>query len=203
MAEELKSDDERAEELKAWWRENGVSVAAGIAIAVAGVVGWQQWQQYQTRQSESASALFQQAQNTETDKLASLKKVSEEYGSTPYSALAALSSAATASQDSPTQSIESLKIAMEGKDPNIATIAKLRLARVYIAEGKLSDAESLLDSKLAVAYTSLVEELKGDLFVAKKDLDKARAAYDKAILSAGSNPVQYLKMKRDNLGKGA
>ena len=203
MAEELKSDDERAEELKAWWRENGVSVAAGIAIAIAGVVGWQQWQQYQTRQSESASALFQQAQVAETDKVAALKKVTEEYGSTPYSGLAALSTAAASSQDDPAQAISSLKIAMDSKDPNMATIAKMRLTRIYIAEGKLSEAESLLDTKLAVAYTSLIEELKGDLYVAKKDLDKARAAYDKAILSAGSNPVQYLKMKRDNLGKGA
>lgn len=203
MAEELKSDDERAEELKAWWRENGISVVAGIAIAVAGVVGWQQWEQYQIRQAESASALFQQAQNSETDKLDKLKKVSEEFSSTPYSALAALSSAATESQDNPTQAIESLKIALKGKDQNITTLAKLRLARVYIAEGKLSDAESLLDADFAVAYTSLIEELKGDLYFAKKDLDKARAAYDKAILSAGSNPVQYLKMKRDNLGKGA
>lgn len=203
MAEELKSDEERAEELKAWWRENGVSVAAGVAIAVAGVVGWQQWQQYQIRQAETASALFQQAQATETDKVAALQKVSEEYDSTPYGSLAALSAAAETSQSNPAQAIESLKKALDGKDPNLATIAKLRLARVYIAEGKLSDAETLLDTNLAVAYTSLVEELKGDLYVAKKDLDKARAAYDKAILSAGSNSVQYLKMKRDNLGKGA
>lgn len=203
MAEELKSDEERAEELKAWWRENGVSVIAGIAIAVGGVIGWQQWQQYQTRQAESASALFQQAQSAESDKVAALKKVSEEYDSTVYSALAALSAADASSQEDAGQAITSLKVAMDGKDPNVATIAKLRLARVYIAEGKLSEAESLLDTKLAVAYTSLVEELKGDLYVAKKDLDKARAAYDKAILSAGGNPVQYLQMKRDNLGKGA
>ena len=96
-----------------------------------------------------------------------------------------------------------MKVAIEGKDSSVADIAKLRLARLYIAEGKLSDAETLLDTKLAVAYTSLVEELRGDLYVAKKDLQKAREAYDKAILSAGTNPARYLKMKRDNLGKGA
>ena len=130
MAEELKSDEERAEELKAWWRENGISVAAGVAIAIAGVVGWQQWQQYQTRQAESASALFQQAQTAQTDKVAALKKVTEEYGSTPYSSLAALAAASAASQDDPAQAITSLKVAMDGKDANIATIAKMRLARV-------------------------------------------------------------------------
>lgn len=203
MADELISDDERSEQLKKWWRENGMSIAAGIGIAIAGVFGWQQWQQYQTGQSEAASEQFKKAQSAETGKVEALKAVAEEYSSTPYAALAALAAASAASQDNPASAIESLKIAAEGKDTNVANIARLRLIRLYIAEGKLSDAESLLDTKLPVAYTSLVEELRGDLYVAKKDLQKAREAYDRAILSAGSNPATYLKMKRDNLGKGA
>jgi len=203
MADELISDDERAEQIKKWWRENGLSIGAGVAIAVAGVFGWQQWQQHKVNQSEAASAQFQKAQAAETDKVKALQAVTEEYSSTPYAALAALAAASEASQDDPAGAIESLKIAVAGKDSNVATIAKLRLARLYIAEGKLSEAQSLLDTKLPVAYTSLVEELRGDLFFAKKDLQKAREAYDKAILSAGGNPATYLKMKRDNLGEGA
>jgi predicted negative regulator of RcsB-dependent stress response len=203
MAEELKSDEERSEELKAWWRANGTSVAVGVAIAVAGVFGFQQWKQYNIDQAETASALFQKANTAETDKVKSLDAVVAEYGSTPYAALAALASAAETSQTDPAATIASLKSALDAKDKNVSDIATLRLARVYIAEGKLSEAESLLDTKLAVAYTSLVEELKGDLFVAKKDLDNARKAYDKAISSAENTSVQYLQMKRDNLGKGA
>lgn len=203
MADELISDDERSEQLKKWWRENGMSIGAGIAIAIAGVFGWQQWQQYQVNQAEAASEQFQKAQAAETGKVKALQAVAEEYSSTPYAALAALAAASEASQDDPTSAIESLKIAVEGKDSNVANIAILRLIRLYIAEGKLSDAETLLATELPLAYTSLTEELRGDLYVAKKDLQKAREAYDKAILSAGSNPATYLKMKRDNLGKGA
>jgi len=203
MADELKTDEERSEELKAWWRDNGTSVAAGVAIAVAGVFGFQQWKQYNIDQAEAASALFAKASTAETDKVKALNAVTEEYGSTPYGALAALTSAAETSQTDPTATIASLKVAKDAKDKNVADIATLRLARIYIAEGMLSEAESLLDTKLAVAYTSLIEELKGDLFVAKKDLDKARTAYDKAISSADGSSVQYLQMKRDNLGKGA
>ncbi|PWQ95310.1 YfgM family protein [Leucothrix arctica] len=203
MADELKTDDERSEELKAWWRENGTSVAVGVAVAVAGVFGFQQWKQYNLDQAETASALFQKATIATTDKVKALNFVTSEYSSTPYAALAALASAAETSQTDPAATIASLKVALDAKDKNVADIATLRLARVYIAEGKLSEAESLLDTGLAVAYTSLVEEIKGDLFVAKKDLDKARTAYDKAISSADGTSVQYLQMKRDNLGKGA
>jgi predicted negative regulator of RcsB-dependent stress response len=203
MADELISDDERAEQIKKWWRENGTSIGAGIAIAVAGVFGWQQWQQHQIDQSEAASEQFQIAQAAETDKVKALRAVAEDFSSTPYAALASLTAASEASQDDPATAIEALKVAMNGKDTNVADIATLRLIRLYIAEGKLSEAKSLLDTDLAVAYTSLVEELRGDYYVAEKDLQKAREAYDKAILSAGNNPVRYLKMKRDNLGKGA
>ena len=69
MADELKTDDERSEELKAWWRENGTSVAVGVAVAVAGVFGFQQWKQYNLDQAETASALFQKATTATTDKV--------------------------------------------------------------------------------------------------------------------------------------
>ena len=203
MAEELKSDEERSEELKAWWRANGTSVAVGVAIAVAGVFGFQQWKQHNIDQSETASALFQKASTTETNKVAELNAVVENYSSTPYAALAALASAAETSQSDPAATIASLKTALDAKDKNVSDIATLRLARVYVAEGKLSEAETLLDTDLAVAYTSLVEEIKGDLFVAKNDLANARTAYDKAISSADGASIQYLQMKRDNLGTGA
>ena len=166
MADELISDDERAEQIKKWWRENGMSIGAGIAIAIAGVFGWQYWQQYQTKQAEAASEQFQKAQAATTDKVKALQTVAEEYSSTPYAALAALAAASEASQDNPAAAIDSLKIAIDGKDPNVADIARLRLARLYIAEGKLSEAETLLDTKLAVAYTSLLEELRGNIQVA-------------------------------------
>ncbi|RVU84798.1 tetratricopeptide repeat protein [Leucothrix sargassi] len=203
MADELKTDEERSEELKAWWREHGTSVAAGVAIAIAGVFGFQQWKQHGINQAEEASALFQQAKAATANKAEALNNVVEEYGSTPYAALAALAAAAETSQTDSAATIAALKIAVDAKDKNVADIATLRLARVYIAEGKLSEAESLLDTDLPEAYTSLVEELKGDLFVAKNDLENARTAYDKAISSADNTSVQYLQMKRDNLGKGA
>ena len=67
MADELKTDEERAEELKAWWRSNGTSVLAGIAIAIGGVFGWQQWQNYQQNESEAGSAQLQAAQASDAN----------------------------------------------------------------------------------------------------------------------------------------
>jgi predicted negative regulator of RcsB-dependent stress response len=64
---------------------------------------------------------------------------------------------------------------------------------------KYDDALSLLGSELPTAYVSLVEELRGDAFRAKGNFDEARAAYDKALLTAGGRS-EYLQLKRDSLG---
>jgi len=201
---DLKTDEEKAEELKQWWRDNGTSVLAGVALAIAGTFGWQQWQAHQKAQTETASQLLAQIKSGSGDKAKTTEKLISEYSSTPYAAFAALEKAKDAEEKGDNKaSIEALKIAADSKQVNVARIAKLRLIRSLIANGKLDEANTLLSEKLPSAYTSLHEELKGDLYFAKKEIDKARQSYDRAILSAGKDSVEYLKMKRSNLGEGA
>ena len=70
-----------------------------------------------------------------------------------------------------------------------------------VGSKQLDEDESIINAKFPVAYASLVNEIKGDILVAKNQLDKAREAYDRAILSAAGQGVEFLKMKRDDLGK--
>ena len=198
----LKTDEEKAEEIKKWWKDNGTSVLAGVALALGGTFGWQQWQAHAVTQSEEASALFSQiSAGTAIDKAGTLEKLTNDYDATPYAAFAAMEKAKDAKDN--TAAIKALRTATSSEQLNISRIAKLRLARALIAQGQLSEAGILLNASLPSAYTSLVEELKGDLHLAKKELDQARQSYDRAILSAGRDSVEFLKMKRNNLGEGA
>jgi len=164
----------------------------------------QQWQAHQKAQTETASQLLAQIKSGSGDKANTTEKLISEYSSTPYATFAALEKAKDAEEKGDNKtSIEALKIAADSKQINVARIAKLRLIRSLIANGKLDEANTLLSEKLPSAYTSLHEELKGDLYFAKKEIDKARQSYDRAILSAGKDSVEYLKMKRSNLGEGA
>ncbi len=197
---DLKSDDEKAEELKVWWKENGTSVIAGIALTIGGMFGYQQWQQYTLDQSEGASKLYSKISKKGADSAEALKQLNSEYGSTSYASLAALSSAKTDCEAGKLDDcIRQLKIASESSQDSIASIAKLRLARTLINAGKLDDAQSILTAKMPAAYASLVTELTGDVYYAKKEFDKAREAYDRAILSSGGQNIELLKMKRDDL----
>jgi predicted negative regulator of RcsB-dependent stress response len=198
----LKTDEEKAEDIKKWWKDNGTSVLAGVALAIGGTFGWQQWQSHKVTQSEEASHLFSQINNgTTIDKAGTLNKLLNEYSATPYAPFAAMEQAKD-SKDIKT-TVDALRIATNSDQLNVSRIAKLRLARVLIAGGQFAEAGILINEKLPSAYTSLIEELKGDLHLAKKELDQARQSYDRAILSAGRDSVEFLKMKRSNLGEGA
>ena len=198
---ELKSDEEKAEELKAWWKENGTSVIAGIALTIGGMFGYQQWQQYKLDQSEGASRLYAKINKNSVDSAEALKQINSDYNGTSYASLAALSAAKKSCETGKIDDcITQLKTATESSQESIASIAKLRLARTLISTGKLEEAQKLLSTKMPAAYTSLVTELKGDIYYAKKEFDKAREAYDRAILSSGGQNIDILKMKRDDLG---
>ncbi|MEE9325731.1 MAG: tetratricopeptide repeat protein [Cocleimonas sp.] len=198
---ELKSDDEKAEELKAWWRANGTSVVAGVALTIGGLFGWNQWKEHKLTQSEGASKLFSQLGTSGVDSDIVLKQINDEYGSTVYASLAALTAAKTSCESGKTeQCIEQLQNASNSSQESVASVAKLRLARVFILSEKIDEAQKILSEKMPNAYQSIITELNGDIHFAKKEYSKAREAYDRAILSSDGQNIQILKMKRDDLG---
>ncbi len=198
---DLKSDEEKAEELKAWWRSNGTSVIAGVALTVGGMFGWNYWKEHKVTQSEGASKLYAQLDQEGTNSAEVLKELNDEYSGTSYAYLAALTSAKTSCETGNTdECIAQLKTASASPQDSLANIAKLRLARTLVSSGKLDEAKSILAEKIPVSYQSLVSELNGDIHFAKKEFKQAYEAYDKAILSSGGQNTQLLKMKRDDLG---
>ena len=200
------TDEEKAEQIKGWIKENGISVVVGISLAVGGLFGFRYWQNYQITQSEEASALYAEiqqlgAKNKEQTyhKVAQLKA---DYASTPYASLAAMVAAKQlASQDDNEKAISELQWTVDNAPEKVSKdLAKLRLARVYIANKQLDKATAVLAEDFPAAYLSLVDELKGDIHFAKKEIDQAKTSYDKALLSSQGAATDYLKMKRDDLG---
>jgi len=197
----MKSDEEKAEALKAWWRSNGISVVAGVGLTIAGMFGWNYYQEQKLTSAEGASKIFSQLNNDDADPTAIVEKLSNEYGNSVYTSLAALNAAKSSCEDNDTDAcIDLLKTATESPQDSVANIAKIRLARTLISAGKLDEAQSILSGKLPKAYESLISELNGDIHSAKKEFKLAREAYDKAIKSAGSQNTQLLEMKRNDLG---
>ena len=204
---EYKTDEEKAEELKAWWKENGTSVVVGVALAIAALFGWDYWKKYQIESTEAASTLYNESQ-TATDTTAAAKSMLDlqsSYPGSPYATLASLESAKTyAEQGEYDSAADALRWVLDNsKEQELKDVASLRLARVLVAAGKHDEAMKMVESGLGTAFESLLEELKGDIYAAQNKPDDARKAYDRAILTNKSGSTDLIKMKLDNLGKGA
>lgn len=199
--------DEQLQAIKEWWHENGRSVIAGVVIGVGTLVAWKGWGAYQEQQALEASDRYNNmrtsilAQDLESVTVQA-QELKDSYSSTPYAAWGALLLAKTNAAKGNTDAvIENLQWTVENaKQDTVKGLAQLRLARVFIAAEDFTKAEKLLDQSFPKAYTSLYQELRGDLYAQRGNLEQARKAYDAAIDASKSSDIEFLKMKRDNLG---
>lgn len=204
---EHETDDEQLRALKEWWKENGRSVIAGVVIGIGSLVAWKGWGAYQEQQALEASDRYNNirsamlAQNLDSVVIQA-QELKDNYSSTPYASWGALLLAKAKEVKGDTAAaIENLQwVGENSKQETVKHLATLRLARVYISTSEFAKAESLLDQPFSEAYTSLRQELLGDLYAQRGNREKARQAYDAAIEAADAADIEFLKMKRDNLG---
>lgn len=204
----MATDDEQLEDLKRWWKQNGRSVTTGLVIGLTVILGVRAWIDYQERQRLSASAEYDQlsaefAQGNADAVLRRGNYLIENYARTPYAVLAALTLAKVHADrgDLPAARERWQWVIDKAKAPELVHVARLRLARVLAAEGETAGALKLLEEADAGAFAASYDELKGDLYVAMNEPDKARAAYQKAMTELESGVgSETLQMKFDDLG---
>lgn len=187
MVDEYLTDDEQAEALKTWWRENWAWVLSGIVLGICLLAGWGYYQRYTAQKSEAAAKTldeFATAQVVDKAKAETLfKELTGKYAATPYAMQAQLLQAqqAVEANDLPRAEAALRAVIADSKDSELAQIAKSRLARVLIEQGKSDDALALLDVAKAGAFAAQVHEIRGDALYAKQDATGARGEYEAAL----------------------
>ncbi|MDX1605275.1 MAG: tetratricopeptide repeat protein [Candidatus Competibacterales bacterium] len=207
MAEHL-SDEEKVEAIKQWLQTNGPGIAAGILIGLAGIGGWQWWQNRQQAIAEAASGHYDTLLSAvEADDAPRARGqaavLTDTYADTTYGALAGLMLARLDAADGANeQAIEWLRWVLQHTDRrDLRDIARLRLARLLLAEDRLDEAQAQLDQILSAAYSAEQEELRGDIHLARNDIERARSAYQAALAAQGSagGDGQLLRWKLNSL----
>lgn len=199
MVDEYLDERERAEQVKAWFKENWLWMVAGAGIGLGGLFGFRAWDGHLDRRSQEAAVQFEQLLDA-LDKqgreagLALVDPLVEKYGGTPYADQARLVAArAHVEGGELDQAAARLRAVMEdGKDPELALVARLRLARVESAAGRHDAALALLDAAASPAIGGRIEELRGDILLAKGDRAGAVAAWEKARATAQDPAAQGL-----------
>ncbi len=205
-----KTDEEQAETLKRWLRDNGLSIVTGIMLAVAILYGMKSWTEYGVRKAETASNLylqFQMASNRESeDLLKHYDALIKDFAGSEYAVLASLQMAKLqAGKDDLKAAAAHLQWALDhAAAEGVKHTARLRLARVLLADGNVDGADKLIAGITDPSYTALYEELRGDIALQRGKHAEAHDAYERALAAMPDNlPGRALiEAKRDDTIRG-
>jgi predicted negative regulator of RcsB-dependent stress response len=192
MSDEYLTDDEQIEALKGWLATNGPGMLLAVALGAAVVFGYRFYKSRVNGHALAAAQLFDQMTGAlERNDRAGAERIAGEitgqFASSPYADQAELALARLAIDDGrlPAAEAELRHVVDTTQDHELAKIARLRLARVLIAEGKPDQALALLgEPKRGSAFESLYDEARGDALFAKHDRAGAIAAYQRALAIA-------------------
>ena len=206
--EEL-TDNEREEQLRAWWGENWLWIFGGIALGLAMLAGWQYWQRHKISVAEAAASGYREViqalgSDDRPAAIAAADKLRLEHPDMPYADQADLALARVAvdrrEYDEAARLLQS--VADTSKDPELRNIARGRLARVLIEQGKPDAALALLDAAQAGEFAALYHDIRGDALSAKGESAAARDEYELALAAetdTGGLDRAYVELKRDAL----
>ncbi len=213
MVDEYLSEREQADQLKQWFRENGLWLAAGIALGLCGVFGYRWWNAHQIARSQEAEQQFSAmldalVQERREDGLQIAARITGDYSDTPYADQARLLLARLEIEAGNFETAaKTLRQVIDStRDPELALVAGLRLARVQLANGSHDDALATLARVQNPAVAARVAELRGDVMAASGKPADALAAYreaqsatDQGHSADGLVDQELLRLKIDEL----
>ena len=209
------TDEQQLDNVKSFFQKYGSAIVTGILIALIAFFGWEYWQKKTLAENQNATAKVQQLMDDANIANGDVKIIT---------ALSA--SAAKIVKDNPdsVQAIQSqmvmAKLAYEKndyalaerelkkvenskiKDIGLLQVVKIKLADAQLAQKKYDDALKTLSAVTDPAFQATAEELKGDIYVAKSDINNAQKAYQvawKAVLER-KQERQILQIKLESVG---
>lgn len=207
------TDDEQLESLKSFTKKYGSSIIIGILVALIAFFGWEYWQKKNLAESQMQTAKVQQlmdeAQAADGDAFAKLSGTADKIvKEAPDSAQAiqtqlvmaklAYDKQDYAAAEKALQKVENSKV----DDKGLVQVVKLRLAYAQLAQKKYDAALKTLDAVTEPAFKATADEARGDIYVAKNDIENAKKVYQSAwdALIERKEERQILQIKLESVG---
>lgn len=206
------TDEETVENLRKWWSENGPWIIGGLALGALVLFGWRYWNEWRETQlayaSDSYGELIAEAERGDLPHATGIaEELRERRLAGPYADFAALALArhALAQGEIETARAELERLLEGSADAHTVRLARLRLARIELADGAFERAAQLLDTQDTGSFAPLYAELRGDLAAARGDTAAAEAAYREALAATADGVADraLIRIKLDNLGVSA
>jgi len=182
--DDLQSEKEQIEEMRAWWVEYRLYIVAGVVIAVGSLFGFNQYQSSKTAAQVEASELFESLAGHVFDgDLEDAEAVADElankFANTPYAAQSRLAMSRLymdKNRDQDAADALNELLAMRGNKA-LKLVGRLRLARVLLYQDKAQEVIDLLAEHDGEAFVGLYAEARGDAYAALGQVKEAGDAY--------------------------
>jgi predicted negative regulator of RcsB-dependent stress response len=201
-------EQDKLDDLKAWWKQWGNTIA-GVVIAVSvGVIGVQAWRWWSQQQAQQAGVLYDAVStaaraNDPAKAKDAIAQLADKYGGTGYAPRAALIVAALLYENGdPAGAKAQLATVIDrSSEDELKQIARLRLATILFDEKQYDEALRTLDARHDQAFAGVYADARGDILAAAGRTGEARTAYQAALtqLDAKSPYRNFVQAKLDAL----
>ena len=205
-------EQERLDELKAWWKRWGNTAMIGLAVVLAATAGWRYWQTRTLTQSLEAAAVYEKltqslaANDTKGAREAGGMLI-DHYKGTAYAPRAALLLAKlnVLNKDLKSAQAQLEWTAANSKEPAVKDLAHLRLAGVELDLKQYDAALKTLAATHSDAFAPRFDDLKGDVLLAQDKPAEARTAYRAAFgkMKEDDPYRSIVELKLDAMGGNA
>jgi predicted negative regulator of RcsB-dependent stress response len=205
---EYLTEQEQIQQLKTWLKQYGITILVGIVVGLIATTSWHYWKSYHNKILVHASGIYDEmlelrAQNNAYGAAIQAQKLLNHYRKTPYAAIANLLLArdAVLKRNYPAAIQQLNEVIAHSHNSSLREIARIRMARILIADQKPDAALDLLKKLDDENFLGLVDETRGDAYLAKQDPTSARQAYKLALQELPNAEVTrpILEMKFTNL----
>ncbi|MBT9567406.1 MAG: tetratricopeptide repeat protein, partial [Thiobacillus sp.] len=202
-------EQERLDELKAWWKRWGTLAMFGLAVVIAGVAGWRYWQNYQTTQTLEAATVYERLTQSLAANDAKAARdagslLIDQYKGTAYAPRAALLLAKlnVVGKDMKSAQTQLEWAAANSKEAAVKDLARLRLAGVQLDQKQYDAALKTLSASHSDAFAPRFSDMKGDVLLAQGKQAEARVAFESAFGNMKEdNPYRNIvELKLDAVG---
>ena len=202
------TEEEQIQAIKKWWSRYSSPILVVLSVLMLSVSGYRYWIRHQEKVTAEASTLYEHLmQSFSNHDVKDIRSYSNQlinrYSQTIYADAARMTLAKLNVEKNHLDLAKSLlqTVAIQSKNSAFKQIAKIRLARLMIANKQFTEA---LDQFAVIddsSYMTIVNELKGDIFVQQRDYEQAIQAYKQAIDQAKAQGIGnlFLEMKTNEL----
>jgi len=193
---EYETEEQQVEAIKKWWKEYGMTIISGLVLGLMGIFGYRYFiEQHELQMAETSSAyesvvtlMSQQDNERFIAEAAGFNKANPD---TIYSNLLSfqLAKLAVDAGDLATAGQHLSDIIENPQHGIVEHVARIRLGRVILAQGDTDKALALIADAVSDEFKSSYEILRGDIWMAKGDRNRARQAYSAAKEQGADGPA--------------